>query len=76
MKADITTKAMLTIIAMFLGILAIGNPPTTNKAQAFGGGSEMIAGGEQLIWHLKDGKVRQCHGFIHGNKEPRCSNWK
>ena len=76
MKADMTTKAMLTIIVIFLGILVIGNPPTTNKAQAFGGGGEMIAGGQKLIWHLKDGKVRQCYGWIYNKQNPICSDWK
>ena len=76
METDMITKLLLTGILMFLGILVIGNPPATNKAQAFGSGGEMIAGGESFIWQLKDGKVRQCYGFIQGKKDPRCSNWK
>ena len=70
MKVDLTTKSLLTIIAIFLGILVIGNPPATQKAEAFGGGDEMIASdGGRGVWHLKNGKLRHCNNL---NREVSC----
>ena len=59
MKVDLTIKSLLIVIAVFMGILVIGNPPVTQKAEAFGGGDEMIASdGGRGVWHLKNGKLR------------------
>ena len=69
MKADLTTKLLLTVIAIFLGTHLIGNPPATKNAQAFAGGSEMITGGGSHVWHLKDGKIRFC------SISEKCSGW-
>ena len=53
-----------------MGILVIENPHTTKRAQAFGGGGEMIsADGKGGVWHLKDGKVRRCPW------NGRCTGW-
>ena len=61
MKIDWYTKAVLTVIAIGVGLLVFEQKPV-KEAQAFMGGGEMIAGsgGHDKVWHLKNGKVRYC----------------
>lgn len=78
MKIDLYTKIILTVIAIGALVPALTNPPVTNKANAFVGNGGMISNGQQsqVVWQLKDNKVRACAlwGFDK-NKKPECSKW-
>ena len=69
MKADLTTKLLLTVIAILLGTHVIGNQPAMKNALASGGGGEMISAAGSVVYHLKDGKIRIC--YINS----KCDGW-
>ena len=78
MKIDLYTKIILTVIAIGVLVPALTNPPVTNKANAFVGNGGMISSGQQsqVVWQLKDNKVRVCALWNFAeNKKPECSQW-
>ena len=74
MKIDWYTKAVLTVIAIGVGLLVFEQKPV-KEAQAFMGGGEMIsAGSDGTVFHLKGGKIRWCFYFQSGEKT-NCTGW-
>ena len=72
MKIDWYTKAVLTVIAIGVGLLVFQQKPV-REAQAFMGGGEMISAASGIgVYHLKDGKVRLC---VSGTKATECRPW-
>lgn len=73
MKIDLYTKIILTVIAIGVSVPILTNPPITNKANAFGGGGDIIsAASSTYVYHLKGDKIRSCYSSGGGMK---CSNW-
>ena len=80
MKIDLYTKAVLTVIAIGVGLLVLEQNPI-KKAHAAFGGSEVItagasSGNDPMVWHLKGGKLRHCFFAGQGwDYPPKCGAW-
>lgn len=81
MKIDVYTKAVLTVIAVLLAVLAFDRSPT-KEAQAQGrAGNEMVTATEpgSKFAHMWAGKVRLCFARIPNTLDSArviCSDWK
>lgn len=78
MESDIYLKTIISIIAIFLGVIAYKTQPNSEANAPI----EMIVGGGKgadrsiHMWHLKNGKIRFCDLSNPDLKIlMRCYNW-
>ena len=75
MKTDAYTKVVLTGIAIFLGFIAFDYKPSMKAEAGIMGGGEMISStATDMVWHLRDGKIRVCLVENYWGK-PECAAW-
>ena len=68
------TKIILTVIAIGVLVPVLTNPPVTNRANAFGGGGDMIsAASSTFVYHLKGNKIRTCS--VSSGMSTKCGSW-
>ena len=73
MKTDLYTKAVMTLIALFLGAIVFDIKPSINAHAELAGSVEMIEYSDtHEFYHMKDGRVRECW---HKGDEARCTPW-
>lgn len=72
MESDIYLKTIISIIAIFLGVIAYNTQPSSEANAPI----EMIVGKGRGILHLKNGKIRFCD-FSNPDLKilVRCYNW-
>ena len=78
MQIDIYTKAVLTVIAIGVGLLVFDQKPVKDAQAANANGGYMLSQNEtsQGIWHMAHDQIRFCRRSLTSSLGHECTSWQ